>query len=102
MDDRAEAKRRTKYCASYEQDQRSEPTIGSIDICAQEVQPGMRSKPEGAVVFVELIRRLDGLSLESCKDVGEYTRKCQEIDFKLKSLHSDVALLEPYLICRYL
>lgn len=62
----------------------------------------MRSKPEGAVVFVELIRRLDGLSLENCKDVGEYTRKIQEIDFKLKSLHSDAALPEPYLIYRYL
>ena len=51
---------------------------------------------------MELERRLHGLSLESCKDVAEYTRKFQETDFKLKSLHSDLALPEPYLIYRYL
>ena len=53
-------------------------------------------------LYGELIRHLDSLSLENCKDVAEYTRKFQEIDFKLKSLHSDAALPEPYLIYRYL
>ena len=53
-------------------------------------------------LLVGLYRRLDGLSLESCKDVAEYTRKFREIDFELKSLHSDAALPEPYLIYRYL
>ena len=42
----------------------------------------MQSRPEGSLVFVELERRLHRLSLESCKDVAEYTRKFQETDFK--------------------
>ena len=62
----------------------------------------MQFKPDGNGVYMELLRHLHGLSLESCKDVAEYTRKFQEVDFELKSLHSDVALPEPYLILLYL
>ena len=62
----------------------------------------MHFKPEGNGVDLELIRRLRGLSLESCKDVAEYTRKFRVVDFDLKFLHSDVAMPEPYLILLYL
>ena len=68
----------------------------------RDVQPAIRFKMEGSVVYVELCRRLEGLSLESCNDVAEYTRKFQAIDFELKSLDSDTALPEPYLIYLYL
>lgn len=62
----------------------------------------MQFEPDGNGVYMELLRRLHGLSLESCNDVAEYTRKFQEVHFELKSLHSDVAMPEPYLILIYL
>ena len=54
-------------------------------------------KPEGTGVYAELIHQLHGLTLESSKDIAEYTRKFREVSNELKSLHNDVALPEPYL-----
>ena len=59
-------------------------------------------KREGTGVYVELVRRLDSLTLESCKDVVEYTRKFREVDSELKLLYDDFAMNEPFIIYWFL
>ena len=59
-------------------------------------------KREGTGVYMELVRRFERLTLESCKDVAEYTTKFREVDSELKSLHNDFAMPEAYIIHRYL
>ena len=59
-------------------------------------------KREGTGVYIELIRRMDSLTLESSKDVIEYTRKFRKVDSELESLHNDFAMPEAYIIHRFL
>ena len=54
-------------------------------------------KPEGTGVYTELVHRLHSITLESSKDINDYTRKFREVTNELTELHDDCGLPEPYL-----